>query len=163
MHYRFEYADKNQMQTLLPLCFDILYANMSVIAPTGNTYAQDFETWYSNVFPAMQKEPRQIVLMYDGEVLVGYFQYYVANHSFMMEEIQIVKAHQGTGLFRLFYTWLVSLLPKDIETVEAYAHKNNVKSQGILQRLGLVCCGENKNGNSFYYKGNYQNIVQKYS
>ena len=163
MDYRFEYADKSQMQTILPLCFDMLYANMNVIAPTGNTYAQDFEEWYANVFPAMQKDPRQIILMYKGETLVGYFQYYVVRQSFMMEEIQIVKAHQGTGLFRLFYTWLVSLLPKDIVTVEAYSHKYNFKSQGILETLGLVRCGENQNGNSFYYKGDYHNIVQKYT
>ena len=81
----------------------------------------------------------------------------------MMEEIQIKKEFQGTGLFSKFYQWLVRQLPKDILYVEAYANKKNIKSQNILKYLGLVEAGENKNGNSFYYKGKYADIVDKYS
>lgn len=81
----------------------------------------------------------------------------------MMEEIQIEKAFQGTGLFSEFYKWLLKQLPNDIENVEAYANKKNIKSQSILEYLGLVELGENKNGNSFYYKGKYVDLLNKYS
>ena len=47
--------------------------------------------------------------------------------------------------------------------VEAYANKKNLKSQSILKHLGLVESGENKNGNSFYYKGKYVDLLNKYS
>ena len=97
--------------------------------------------------------------------LVGYFQYYINGDtkSLMMEEIQIKKELQGTGLFFEFYKWLVEQLPKNIVFVEAYANKKNLKSQSILKHLGLVEVGENKNGNSFYYKGKYADILGRYS
>ena len=64
---------------------------MSVIAPTGNTYEQDFQLWQSSVAPALSKQQRQIVLMHSDDEIVGYFQYYVNDNVFMMEEIQIIS------------------------------------------------------------------------
>lgn len=159
MNYHFAYLDKQCLEQMLPKLFQLLHTNMTLIAPTGNTYEQDFGEWYGNVYPAMQKEPRQIVLMYDGDTMVGYFQYYVAKGVFMMEEIQIQEAHQGTGLFRAFYVWLLKQIKEGVQYVEAYSHKKNRKSQGILEHLGLSQCGENQNGNSYHYRGNYKDLV----
>lgn len=161
--YEFKYADKQNLEAVLPCLFDILHSNMSIIAPTGNTYENDLQLWLSNMTPAMQKESRQIVLMFADNELAGYFQYYIRFDSLMMEEIQIRKDYQCTGLFHLFYSWLVKKLPQNIKYVEACSHKNNYKSQGILEHLGLIRQGENKNGNSFYYKGDYSVLLQKYS
>ena len=80
-----------------------------------------------------------------------------------MEEIQIKKEFQKNGLFSTFYKWLVRQLPKDILNVEAYANKMNHKSQSVLKHLGLIEMGENKNGNSFYYKGKYIDLLNRYS
>lgn len=162
MSYKFTYLDKQYTEEILPDLFEILHSNMSVISPTGNTYEEDFALWSSCVAPAMQKENRQIILMYSGDALAGYFQYYTNSDSLMMEEIQIKEEYQGTGLFNTFYSWLVVKLPEDIKYVEAYANKKNVKSQGILEHMGLVKSGENKNGNSFYYKGDYTQLLKKY-
>ena len=120
--------------------------------------------WSSCIIPAMKKEPRQIVLMYDGARPAGYFQYYINGETslLMMEEIQIIKELQGSGIFSEFYRWLVRQLPEDILYVEAYAHKNNHKSQGILNYLGLEREGENGSGNSYYYKGKYAFLLSKY-
>ena len=71
------------------------------------------------------------------------------------EEIQIKSSHHGKGVFNLFFRWLVERLPTDIIYVEAYAHKKNLKSQGILKHMGLQQLSESKNGNSLYFKGNY--------
>ena len=159
----FVYLDKHKLDLFLPELYAILHSNMAAIAPTGNSYEEDFQVWYSNVMPAMQKAPRQIVLMYVEGSLAGYFQYYInaATNSLMMEEIQIKAPYHGTGLFTAFYKWLTNQLPEDVLSVEAYAHKTNSKSQGILAYLGLTCQGENKNGNTFYYKGNYADLLQK--
>ena len=153
------------MDVFLPVLFRMLHTNMSAIAPTGNTYEADWELWRSQVGPALEKTPRQIVLMYAGDTLAGYFQYYIneATNSLMMEEIQIEKVYQQTGLFSAFYRWLVKQLPVTIDGVEAYAHKDNHKSQAILNHLGLTRQGENKGGNSFYYKGNYANLRKRYT
>ena len=163
--FEFKFADKLQIEQLLPDIFRILHSNMSIIAPTNNSYEDDFEIWSSHIIPAMQMEQRQIVLMYVDNKLVGYFQYYINGdtNSLMMEEIQIEKAFQGTGLFSEFYNWLIKSLPKNIMYVEAYANKKNLKSQSILKHLELVEIGENKNGNSFYFKGAYVNLLNKYS
>lgn len=132
---------------------------MSVIAPTGNTYEQDFQLWQSSVAPALSKQQRQIVLMHSDDEIVGYFQYYVNDNVFMMEEIQIISNHHGTGLFRLFFIWRIDNLNKDIKFVEAYSHKNNIKSQNILNHLGLQSVGMNKNGNSYHYRGDFNYFV----
>lgn len=161
---KFSFLPKEKTNQYLPDLFRILHSNMSLIAPTGNSYDADYEIWCSNIIPAIQKEQRQIVLMYVDDNLVGYFQYYinVETNSLMMEEIQIIKEYQGTGIFNAFFRWLVRQLPKDILYVEAYAHKNNIRSQGILNYLGLTESGENNNGNSFYYKGRYADLLSKY-
>lgn len=161
----FLYLGKLKTEKCLEDIFDILHSNMSLIAPTGNSYKADFEMWSSEIVPALEKEQRQIVLMYVDNLLVGYFQYYIniETKSLMMEEIQIRKAYQGTGLFSEFYKWLLKQLPMDIIHVEAFANKKNYKSQAILLHLGLLCVGENKNGNSFYYKGDYADLMSKYS
>ena len=60
--------------------------------------------------PAIKKEPRKIVLMYSSLELIGYFQYYTTDKTFMMEEIQIKREHHGKGVFREFYSWLMQKL-----------------------------------------------------
>ena len=59
--------EKNEVQRRLPQLFSILHENMSVIAPTGNTYEQDYALWSDAVGPAMQKENRRIVLIFDDD------------------------------------------------------------------------------------------------
>lgn len=162
MPYKFQYADKKNIKEILPMLFSILHSNMSVIAPTGNSYEEDYKIWLSNIVPAMEKDARQIVLMFCGDELAGYFQYYVntVSSSLMMEEIQFGEKYQGTGLFSDFYRWLVSKLPKGIKFVEAYSHRNNCKSQNILEYLGLIKTGENSS--LFYYKGSYNSVLKRY-
>lgn len=162
MNWHFSYADKSDLPSLLPPLFEILYANMTLIVPTGCTYEEDYQTWFSYVYPAMQKPQRQIVVMYAGDSIIGYFQYDIRNETLMMEEIQIKKPYHGSGVFSAFYAWLVRQLPDDIKTVEAYSNKKNIKSQSVLEHLGLTRCGENKNGNSYYYRGDYKTILERY-
>ena len=103
MTFDFKFVEKNSMEKILPELFRILYGNMSLIAPTGGTFKEDFAVWREYIIPAMQGEQRQIVMMLcDGE-LAGYFQYDICNDVFMMEEIQIKPEYQGTGLFRELY------------------------------------------------------------
>ena len=162
MHIRFEYASKSALPTLLPQLFSLLYANMNEIAPTGNTYEQDYAHWHASVAPAMQKPQRQIALMYDGAHPCGYFQYYVNATTFMMEEIQIEKPYQGSGIFSSFFSWLLAQLPDEIEAVEAYALKQNQKSQEILQHLGLSLIEESPNDRCFHFRGAYRTLRDRY-
>ena len=162
MDVQFEYADKMHLEENLPVCFEILYENMNAIAPTGDSYETDLRLWYDNIYPLMEKDGRQLVLICCKGELAGYFQYSVLDNTLLMEEIQFRANYHGSGMFRQLYTWLTEQLPKDLCHVAAYAHKSNRKSQNILNYLGLVCCGENKSGNSFYYEGSYRTLLNKY-
>ena len=153
MTFTFTFADKENVRDILPGIFKILHDNMSIISPTGSAYEEDFAVWRGYIIPAMQEEHRQMVLMLCDGDLAGYFQYNIRGDSFMMEEIQIKPEYQGTGLFSELYRWLENELPAGIFSVEAYSNKNNVKSQKILEHLGLRRIGENKSGSSYFYRG----------
>jgi hypothetical protein len=158
----FCFLDKSKSEIILPMLYGILYANMNVIAPTGNSYEQDRTEWTSCILPALEKTQRQIVLIYDDDAIIGYFQYYINSNVFMMEEIQLMKEYHGFGIFGRLYQWLIMNIPDDTQYVEAYANKKNIKSQAILKHLGLEVIGENKNGNSFHYRGSYKTLADKY-
>ncbi len=161
----FRYLEKPPSPALLDEIFDILAANMRVIAPTGLTYEEDRVQWLSCVPPALEKEARQIILIYDRDELIGFFQYYVTADRavFMMEEIQFKPAYHGSGLFRDLYRYLIPRLPEDIQAVEAYADKRNKKSLGVLAHLGLTVVGENKNGISYRLRGSYADLRSRYA
>ena len=159
----FSFLPKNRASDVLPKLFDILHGNMSKIAPTGNTYEEDLSEWIGAVAPALEKDPRQIILISDGDETVGFFQYYVTDTTFMMEEIQLLPGYQGKGVFQNLYAYLAKVVPESIQFVEAYAHKNNLKSQGILKHLGLRVVGENKTGNSFHYRGDCREMLDSFA
>jgi len=162
---RFEVLDKSVFEKLSRCIFAILAHNMTAIAPTGNSYEEDYIGWNTAVSEGLQKEARSIVLIYFGDDLIGFFQYYANPEGvLMMEEIQISPDYQGKGygIFRELYRFLFSILPADIKSVEAYANKNNQKSQDILHHLDLQIIGENKNGNSFHYRGDFDNLKKWY-
>ena len=162
---KFLFLDKQKLDEYLPELFEILYTNMNSIVPTGNAYDEDFSLWKPGIISEMQKNERKIVLMYVDGMLAGYFRYcvYSDTASLVMEDIQIKKAFRKTGLFSELYCWLMKQLPENLLFVEAHANKENLKSQSILKHLGLVEIGENKNGNSFNYRGQYLALVRKYS
>lgn len=161
----FRYLQKPPSPAILEEIFTILAANMRVIAPTGMTYEEDRAQWLSCVPPALEKEARQIILIYDRDELIGFFQYYVtADHSiFMMEEIQFKAAYHGSGLFGDLYRYLIPRLPADIQAVEAYADKRNRKSLAVLAHLGLTVVGESKNGISYRLRGSYAELRARYA
>ena len=156
-----KFLNKADADSVLPKLFDILYSNMSKIAPTGKSYEEDFLFWLSCVRPSLEKDPRQILLIYDEGNIVGFFQYYLNNRLFMMEEIQFADEHKGKGVFQMLYRYLAKILPTDTEFVEAYAAKQNKKSIAILYYLGLEIIGENKNKVCYHFRGRYENILRR--
>ena len=143
--------------------YDILHTNMSKIAPTGNTYEEDKAMWTSCVKPALGQNRRDMILIFKENELVGFFQYYVNSETFMMDEIQFKPEYQGSGLFTELYRYLIKIIPAETQYTEAYASKKNLKSQAILKHLGLEIIGENKNGNSYHFQGEYKRLIERYS
>jgi len=159
----FKHLDKLEFENILPRMFAILHANMSVIAPTGNSYESDFQIWVSHILPVLNAKSRETILFYVNGELVGYFRYFLdENMQLLFEDIQIESKFQGMGIFSSCLKWLVNRLPKNILGVEAYVDKRNNRSRAILEHFGLKCKGENKNGISLYLTGDYSDFYNKF-
>jgi RimJ/RimL family protein N-acetyltransferase len=158
---RFDILQKINFDDKSKDLFAILAANMSAIAPTGNSYEEDYTLWYDAVRERLTLETRNIILIYAYDELVGFFQYYMDNFLFVMEEIQIAPEFQGLGLFRKLYGFMFEVLPADIKSVRAYANKFNHKSQAILFHLGLSVESMKRNG--FVFRGDFSNLLKWYN
>lgn len=159
----FEYMNKRDFDSLSRQIFDILADNMTVIAPTGNSREEDFECWFSAVGDGLCRDERQIILIKNGKEIIGFFQYYTTEDTLMMEEIQLVSEWHGkANVFRNLYGFLFKNIPSNLKYVKAYASKQNKKSISILQRLGLKNVGENKNGNSYFFTGDFADLLNWY-
>ncbi|MBQ2759313.1 MAG: GNAT family N-acetyltransferase [Clostridia bacterium] len=158
----FEYLKKADFSTVSSVIFNILADNMEKIAPTENTREEDYKCWYEGVSNGLKRDERQIILIKDVDSIIGFFQYYINNDTFMMEEIQFKIEYQGSGIFRQLYAFLIENIRNDLEYVEAYANVNNQKSIAILKKLGLQTIGMNKNGNSYHFRGKYSDLIKWY-
>ena len=158
----FEYLNKADFSTVSSVIFNILADNMELIAPTGNSREEDYKCWHEGVFVGLERDERQIVLIKDSDSIIGFFQYYTNDDTFMMEEIQFKPEYQGKNIFRKLYGFLIPNIRDEIKFVEAYANIANHKSIGILEKLGLSRIGMNKNGYSFHFRGNYSDLIKWY-
>ncbi len=154
--YTLRYLEKDEFDAYAPKLFALMRANMSHVAPSQNSYGQDYVFWYRTYGGAFQNRmERKIVLAETlfGD-LVGFFGYCEDGDTFLMEEIQFAPAWQETrGLFRALYAFVLDSLSCEIAFTEAYAHKSNKRSLGILKLLGLSVIGENEARDCFHLRG----------
>ena len=161
--FKFRHLTAEDIPVLIGEMYDILYQNMNSIAPTGNTYEEDYKSWSSCVEPVWKNGKRSVILIFSDDTMCGFFQYCIYDDTFRMDEIQFKPEYQGSGLFSELYHYLTTVIPVRTKYADAFSRKENIKSQGILRHLGLEAVGENKNRNSLYFKGDYQKIFERYS
>ena len=161
--FEFRQAKAEDIPVYVDELFAILAGNMREIQPTGNTYEEDYKIWLDCAVPVMCEGKNTMILIFCEDNLCGYFRYSVKDKTFRMDDIQFKKEFQGSGLFAALYRYLITIIPGDTEYVDAYSGKNNIKSQEILKHLGLTAVGENKNGRSYYFKGEYKKLLERYS
>lgn len=140
----FQYLDKKEKAVWLPRLFDLYYENMHTVAPTGLSCEEEKELWLAEVSPALDKAPRQIVLYLVRGELAGYLQYYIRDGMLMVEELQLKADLWQTTAFYSFCRYLLSVLPGDLRRVEAYAHKPNLRSLRLMERLGMKAVQEDE-------------------
>ena len=131
------YLNKKEKDQWLPKLFDLLYENMHRIAPGELSREQEWAQWRSQVSPALDKDPRQILLCCADGVLIGFVQYYTRSDLIMIEEVQIAKEYQRTFVFYRLCKYLLDTLPEQINVIEAYADKRNHASIRLMGRLGM--------------------------
>jgi hypothetical protein len=95
---KFRYARKEEIPALLPAMFDLLYENMRCIIPDDRAKEVQRAEWLAQAGPALSGEKRRLCLMEQAGTMAGFFWYYIKDGTLMMEEIQLRKEHQGTGL-----------------------------------------------------------------
>lgn len=133
----FSELDKSQKEQYLPVLFDLLYGNMQTVAPSSLTYDAQREKWLSHVSPALDKEPRKILLCFSDGALAGYVQYYIREDLLMVEELQLKREFQRSLVFYRLCRYLGSCLPAGIRYIEAYAERQNLYSQRLMNKLGM--------------------------
>ncbi len=158
MNISFEILNKRDSDKTTAVLFDILHGNMSVIAPTGERYEDDKKLWISSITDALNNPQRNIIVITHEAEIIGFFMYSISNDLLKMEEIQLRSKYHGKGIFRKLYFYLFTLIPDNVKFVEAFANKQNHKSQGILTNLGLKQVGENHNGRCWRYYGLYDDL-----
>ena len=83
-----KYLNKVNFDEYSEELFTILNDNMSLIIHSNNNFEEDYKRWYTAVDKGLQKDNRQIVLIFETDTkrIIGFFQYYVKDEVFMMEE-----------------------------------------------------------------------------
>ena len=68
-HFVFEKMKKQDIPIFLSEMFDILAENMSKIAPTGNSYDEDYKIWSKCVCPVLREGKRHVILIFDENTI----------------------------------------------------------------------------------------------
>ena len=160
--YIFRLLDKSQKSEILPLLFDIFYENTSKISSFSKTYEAERNEWLSEVSPALEKPPRQIILIYHGADLAGFVMYYTRDELLMIEELQLVPKYQRTLLCYKTVKYLYEFLGEKIGRVEAYALKSNQTSIGLMQDLGFTKINDTLGTKFLHFSCNANKIKPKF-
>ena len=152
------FLDKEKELHLLEQLFDLLYENMRPIAPSDLPYEEEKHQWLSQVGPAMAKAPRQIVLVYDGEDLAGYLQYYINRGLFMVEEIQLRPNCRSTSHFSSLWKFMARVIPEDTHIIEAYADPRNLVSSHLMKKFGMTVVEEDSDGHFLHFRGSLHRL-----
>lgn len=164
--YIFRFLEKDEFESRGAELFDLMYSNMSVIAPFKNSYEQERDDWlrlYGGAF--RNRAERKIVIITScHDEVKGFFGYCADGEVFDMEEIQFSPEMQGkNGIFRRLYSFVLGELPCGIKYVEACANKENRKSQSILARLGLKPAGQDEAKGILYFRGEFSALLDWYN
>ncbi len=159
--FSFRYLEKEDFPKCASALFEIMHTNMSVIAPSENSYDEDFRCWLDTFGKTFcNRAEWEIVIIESEEKIGGFFAYSCKDNTFTMQEIQFADSIKGKDrIFRKLYCFVTDSLPADLTYIEAYAHKNNEKSIAILRRLGLKNISTNKNGECYHFKGDYEDYL----
>ena len=134
--------DKSKKVEFLPELFRIFYENTAKISPFTRSYESEMKSWVGEVSPALEKAPRQIILIYHGNDLAGFVMYYVRGDLLMIEELQLKEKYQRTLLLYKTVKHMIELLSSTVGRIEAYALRKNSISIGLMRDMGFLEVGD---------------------
>lgn len=137
--------DKSLEMGMLEELFELLWRNMMPVIPWEHSYETEKANWLSCVGPAMEKNPRQIALVLDGEMPVGFCMFYCSNEVFMVEELQLLPEYRGGSRTVSLWKFLKRQLPDGVRYMEAYADRRNIPSQKLMEKIGMEPVEQGRN------------------
>lgn len=159
--WQFVYMDKIKKELFLPRLYNILYNNMSVIAPTGNSKREDYLIWHKAISEGLEKPQRQIVLIKNGRKLAGYIQYAVGRDVLIIEEIELKPIYHRSAAFFCACKFIYDNIPNDIEFIESYARVENDRSIKMQLHFGLELVGT-IHDRTLHFKAKTSDIIKKH-
>ncbi len=153
--------NKNEVLNLLDNMFDIISINMENIIDTGNTKDENYKNWKNSMLKELDNNQKKWIGAFENNVLIGYFLYKVNNNTVNLDEIQVVKNHQGDGytFIKLFKYILRDHTIKDTYMVTTYVNKNNIKSKAIVNKFGFKVLEQKERGTK--YINSFINLKEK--
>lgn len=146
---------------LLDDMFNIINNNMKDIIDTGVNIEDNYINWKDSMIKELDNINKRWIGAFKNNKLIGYFLYKTDNDILKLDEIQIIKKHQGDGYtFNSLFGTIFN--DKDISNdykVIAYANKNNIKSNGILKYFGFTVLEQKNNGTK--YITSYKKLKEK--
>ena len=97
-------------------------------------------------------------MCFHDDQLAGFIQYYIRDGMLMVEELQLSRALHRTGAFYAFCKFLLSVLPHDLERIEAYADRRNRDSIRLMERLGMGLCDDDPLSPFVHMRGSAQRV-----
>ena len=115
------YPDKEKKAEYLPALFDIFHENMHSFM-TSDECSWEKSQWLCTV----------------DETPVGFLMYCISGTVLMVEELQISRDYRFSGVFKSMCRELSLQLPQNVRFIEAYAHRENLKSLSLMEKRGMV-------------------------
>jgi len=143
--------NRGEIVPLLPRMFGIIAANMREIALTGNTIEEDRISWTQAMHEELRSPDKHWIFVFSGETLAGYTLYRIAGDTLHMDEIQVAKGFQrdGKAFPMLMGKMLRDAKEAGVHKLHTYVNRQNTKSRGIVQAMGLAAIGETPRGFSY--------------
>ena len=91
MRFGFRQMKNEDISVFIDEMFEILASNMSAVAPTGNSYDEDYKTWSESAVPAWREGKRSVILIFCEDKLCGFFQYFVNDRIPLQKDILYIN------------------------------------------------------------------------
>lgn len=139
--------------------FNIIRDNMISIIDTHNSIEEDYLNWKTSMDKEFSNTNKIGYLAFDNERLVGYILYKKMSDGIKIDEIQVIKDHQGDKVtyIKLLKT-INNLNLKNSDIIYGYVNKNNIKSQKMCEKLSFKIYDKTDNG--IRCKTNYKDFYQ---
>ena len=161
MNLEIKYLSKTEIINLLNDMYEIISNNMKDIIDTGNSDDENYMNWKNSMYEELTKSNKKWVGAFENKKLIGYFLYKINSDFLNIDEIQIVKEHQGDGYTfkNLLKTILNEKIAKTEFKITTYVNKSNEKSNAIVKKLGFTILEVKERG--IKYVISYNKLLEK--